>query len=598
MAYYSEDLIEEVISTCDIVEVISEYVSLKKRGRNYIGLCPFHKEKSPSFCVSMDKQIFKCFGCSVGGNVISFIMKIENMEFWESVEFLANRAHIDLARYEKKDYSKKINADPDAVSKEIMFKLSKDIAVFYNKSLNEILKKDNSPLKEYLMKRKLDMSTITKFGIGFDIGSNKLYEYLVSLGYKEKEILSVGVILKNDNGKFYDRFSNRLIFPIFDIRDKVIAFGGRVLDKSLPKYVNSPETDIYSKGRNLYGLNFVKREKQENILIVEGYMDCVSLHKAGITNAVASLGTALTENQASLIKRYTDTVIIGYDQDGAGQDATLRGLDILSKKGLNVKVLKLDKEDTKDPDEYVNKYGVERFKNCLKNSISLVEFKIEKLEKTFDINNMDQKIKLLTAIASILASIANNIERQMYIDLISKRYKIGTGPIISEIEKQLKKSEKEVVIYKDIVDEKQLRIISDNKKRDDQYIIALLMCKNKSIQQTIFDKINENDIQSDIIRRLFVKIRTLSLNYDISKIDILSKIEEEELIQELTEIMYIDVASNTSKFLNEVLDKKYKNNLIKRREEIILALSKDISKDESEMLNVELNQIILELTKR
>ena len=600
MAYYSEDLIEEVLSTCDIVEVVSEYVDLKKRGRNYIGLCPFHREKSPSFCVSMDKQIFKCFGCSVGGNVISFIMKIENMEFWESVEFLANHAHIDLSRFEKKDFVKKSEQnDLNIVSKDKMFDISRDIAVFYNNTLNEVLKKENSNLKDYLQKRNLDAKTITKFGIGFDIGGNKLYEHLKSLNYTEKEILSVGVILKNDNGKFYDRFGGRLIFPIFDARDKVIAFGGRVLDKSLPKYVNSPETEIYYKGRNLYGLNFVKREKQENILIVEGYMDCVSLHKWGVANAVASLGTALTDNQARLLKRYTDTVIIGYDQDGAGQEATLRGLDILKSKGLNVKVLKLDKPDTKDPDEYINKYGVERFRNCLSNSISLVEFKIEKIEKNYNLNNMDEKIKMLTEISLVLSNIENDIERQMYIERISKKYSIGVEPIKREVDKRLRQAIKDEYVYVNSNVDQNLRIVSDNKKRYDKYIIALLMSKNKSIQNIIFDKVKSSDIEDEVLRKLYDKIKELSLLYDISKIDILSKINDEELIKELTEIMYIEIADDKEKFLNEVLRKKHRDFLSSRRMEILNALSKEnISKDESEMLNIELNEIVLELSKK
>lgn len=599
MAYYSEDLIEEVISVCDIVDVISEYVPLKKSGRNFMGLCPFHREKSPSFCVSQDKQIFKCFGCSVGGNVISFIMKIENLEFWESVELLAERAHIDLRRYEVKTFnrSNENNAIIDMPSKETMFNISKDIALFYNKTLNEILKKEKSEVKEYLQKRNLDIATITKFGIGYDIGGNSLFDYLRKMEYNEKEILSVGVILKNENGKFYDRFSSRLIFPIFDSRDRVIAFGGRVLDKSLPKYVNSPETDIYSKGRNLYCLNFAKREKQECILIVEGYMDAISLQRFGISNAVASLGTALTDNQARLLKKYTDTVIIGYDQDSAGQDATLRGLDILSTKGLNVKVLRLDHKDVKDPDEYINKYGVERFKNCLKNSISLVEFKIEKLESSLNINDMDQKVKLLTDIASILANIENNIERQMYIDKIATKYNIGSGPILKEVEKRLKKSIIETVSFDSQIVNKKMQMIADIKKRYDEYIIALLLSKNKSIQNIIFEKVKDEDIADEVVKKLYQEIKNISINYDISKVDILSKIKDEALIKELTDIMYIDISDNKEKLLNEVLLKKQKENLIFRREEIIKKLDTNISKDESEILNVELNQIIVELSK-
>ena len=408
MAYYSGDLIEEVISQNDIVEVISEYVVLKKSGRNYMGLCPFHREKTPSFCVSMDKQIFKCFGCSEGGNVISFIMKIENIDFWDAVEMLAERANIDTSRFEVKDYYNKSNSKNNDL-KDAVFNINKEVAKFYHNNLIELLKEKTNPVKDYIIKRKLDIKTINKFGIGYATGKIPLYDYLIKLGYTKEEILASGIIVENSNGKMYDRFYSRIIFPIFDIRDRVIAFGGRafsqkVLDKTIPKYVNSPENDIYHKGKTLYLMNFAKREKIDNIIIVEGYMDAIALQKFGFTNAVASLGTALTENQARLIKKYTDKVIIGYDQDGAGQAATMRGLDILVNHGLNVKVLKLDHDDVKDPDEYLNKYGAERLKKCIENAISLVEFKVSILEKDLDLENFDSKVKFLTGVSNILSN--------------------------------------------------------------------------------------------------------------------------------------------------------------------------------------------------
>lgn len=314
MAYYSEDLIEEVISQNDIVEVISEYAQLKKRGRNFMGLCPFHREKSPSFCVSMDKQIFKCFGCSVGGNVISFIMKIENLEFWDSVELLAERAHINLEKYEVNNgYNKEYSKEKKDL-KEVLFNINKEVAKYYHNNLIMMLEsKNDNEVKAYVKKRNFDIKTIKRFGIGYANGTIPLYDYLIEKGYKKQEILATGILLENSKGKIYDRFYSRLIFPIMDIRDRVIAFGGRVLDNSLPKYVNSPENDIYIKGKNLYGMNVAKKEKLDNIIIVEGYMDCIALQRSGFTNAVASLGTALTDNQARLIKKYTDNVIIGYE---------------------------------------------------------------------------------------------------------------------------------------------------------------------------------------------------------------------------------------------------------------------------------------------
>lgn len=597
MAYYSEDLIEEVISQNDIVDVIAEYVSLKKSGRNYMGLCPFHREKTPSFCVSMDKQIFKCFGCSEGGNVISFVMKIENLEFWDAIELLAERAHIDTERFEVKTfYNNKMESKKDL--KETLYKINKEIGLYYHNNLVEILKEDKNIVKDYIIKRKLDARTINKFGIGYANGKVPLYEYLIKLGYKKEEILSSGVLIQNERGRIYDRYYSRLIFPIFDIRDRTIAFGGRVLDKSLPKYVNSPENEIYHKGKTLYALNFAKREKLENIIIVEGYMDAIALQKNGFTNVVASLGTALTDAQARLLKKYTDTILIGYDQDGAGQDATLRGMDILVSQKLNVKVIILDKEDVKDPDEYINKYGKERYKNCINNAISLVEFKVSKLEKSLDLNDLDSKIKFLTDTAGILSKIDNNIERDLYIDRIAKKYKLGTGPIIAEIEKKINNnSSNEVIIDMQSINKK-MQMVTNIRKRQEQFIVALILSKDKNIQKLIFEKINSTDIYDENVRKAYNFLVDLKEKYDINKIDILSKIQDEELVREMTDIMYIDISNvNREKLLQDVLKNKNKEKLYMRRDEILKRTSENISKDEMEILQLELNQIVVELSK-
>lgn len=597
MAYYSEDLIEEVISQNDIVDVIAEYVSLKKSGRNYMGLCPFHREKTPSFCVSMDKQIFKCFGCSEGGNVISFVMKIENLEFWDAIELLAERAHIDTERFEVKTfYNNKMESKKDL--KETLYKINKEIGLYYHNNLVEILKEDKNIVKDYIIKRKLDARTINKFGIGYANGKVPLYEYLIKLGYKKEEILSSGVLIQNERGRIYDRYYSRLIFPIFDIRDRTIAFGGRVLDKSLPKYVNSPENEIYHKGKTLYALNFAKREKLENIIIVEGYMDAIALQKNGFTNVVASLGTALTDAQARLLKKYTDTILIGYDQDGAGQDATLRGMDILVSQKLNVKVIILDKEDVKDPDEYINKYGKERYKNCINNAISLVEFKVSKLEKSLNLNDLDSKIKFLTDTAGILSKIDNNIERDLYIDRIAKKYKLGTGPIIAEIEKRINnKSSNEVIIDMQSINKK-MQMVTNIRKRQEQFIVALILSKDKNIQKLIFEKVNSTDIYDENVRKAYNFLVDLKEKYDINKIDILSKIQDEELVREMTDIMYIDISNvNREKLLQDVLKNKNKEKLYMRRDEILKRTSENISKDEMEILQLELNQIVVELSK-
>lgn len=597
MAYYSEDLIEEVISQNDIVEVISEYVALKKSGRNFMGLCPFHREKTPSFCVSLDKQIFKCFGCSEGGNVISFVMKLENLDFWDTVEFLAERAHIDLARYEIKTFtSKKYQEKYDL--KETLFQINKEVGLYYHNNLIEILESNQyHEVKEYIKKRKFDLKTLKKFGIGFANGTTPLYDYLLQKGFTKESILKSGIIVQNAKGKIYDRFFSRLMFPIFDVRDRTIAFGGRVLDNSLPKYVNSPENEVYIKGKNLYGLNLVKKEKFENIIIVEGYMDAIALQKSGFTNTVASLGTALTEDQARLLKKYTDNVIIGYDQDGAGQEATMRGLDILTKRKLNVKVLILDRSDVKDPDEYINKYGAERFKNCLKNSISLVEFKISKFEKELNGDDLDSKVRFLTAVADIIARIENSIERQLYIDKIAQKYHIGSGTILNEVEKRIKKVEgSEVVIDVQSISRK-MQLVTNIRKRQEQYIIALILSKDKKIQQEIYDKIAVEDIHDESVKNVYKFLLNLKETVDINRIDILSKIQDEDLMKEMTEIMYIDVADDKNKLLMDVLKNKNKEKLLLRREEILKRLTENITSDEKEIIQFELNQIVLELSK-
>lgn len=599
MAYYSEDLIEEVISQNDIVEVISEYVNLKKSGRNFMGLCPFHREKTPSFCVSMDKQIFKCFGCSEGGNVISFIMKIENLDFWDSVELLATRAHINLEKYEVNNGYNSEFKKQDKDLKETLYQINKEVAIYYHNNLISMLEaKNDNEVKEYVKKRKFDMKTINRFGIGFANGSVPLYDYLLKKGFKKEDILKTGILLENSKGKIYDRFYSRLMFPIIDIRDRVIAFGGRVLDKSLPKYVNSPENEIYFKSKNLYGMNVAKKEKLDSIIIVEGYMDAIALQKSGITNAVASLGTALTDGQARLVKKYTDNVILGYDQDSAGQEATLRGIEILSNRKLNVKVLLYDKPDAKDADEYLNKYGPERLKNCIANSISTVEYKISRLEKNLDENNMDSKINFLTSVANVIAKIDNSIERELYIDKIARKYNMSTGPILKEVEKRIKKVENDEVVIDMQSLNRKMQLVTNIRKRQEQYIIALILTKNKRIQEEIFARITIDDLQDEDVKKVFKFITDLSNETDINKIDILTKVKDEEIMRELTDIMYIDLTNtDLNKLLQDVLKNKNKEKLYFRRDEIIKRINEDISQDEREVLKLELNQIVLELSK-
>ncbi len=308
MIRYSDELIEEIRTSNDIVDTISQYVQLKRKGRNFFGLCPFHKEKSPSFSVSPDKQVFHCFGCGVGGNVIHFISKIENLDFKDTMEFLAERSGIELPKTENEQFNKR------QILKDKVYKINEVAAMFYHERL---YKPESKIAQEYVKERKLNNATLTSFLIGYSGTHNELYRHLKDNGFSDEEILASSLVNRSENGEFIDRFRKRLMIPISDVRGKVIAFGGRVLDKSLPKYINSPENIVYSKGRNLFGLNVAKKGDLKKIVIVEGYMDAISLYQRGITNVVASLGTSLTEAQGRLLRKYAGQVIISYDSDGA-----------------------------------------------------------------------------------------------------------------------------------------------------------------------------------------------------------------------------------------------------------------------------------------
>lgn len=601
MAIYSDDLLDEVLSSTDIVSLINEYVPLSKRGANYLGLCPFHKEKTPSFTVSPDKQIYKCFGCGQGGNAVSFISKLENLDFRETLELLAERANIDTERYKVQN-----GYNTPAVSKdekEVVFNINKDTARYFYEALVEQVENPQSVLKQYLDKRKLDKNTIVKFGLGF--GSKKnigLIKHLKNLGYKEEEILKAGVVAKNNRGELYENFAGRLIFPMFDIRDRVIGFGGRVLDKSLPKYVNSPENIVYHKGKNLYALNVAKRNSLDYVIMTEGYMDTVALHKSGVSNVVASLGTALTEGQAKLLKKYTSTVVISYDQDNAGQTATLRAIGILEAEGLKIKVLRLDREDAKDPDEYINKYGVEAFKNCIKNSVSGVEYKIIKSRDGKDLNVFEEKVEFLSKVAEILSKIDNSIEQDMYIDLVVSEYNIAKEVLKEEVNKKAKKTVATIQKQKDIsniVVNKKLSGAQNVRKRQEQYIIALLMSNDKKISKEILEKYSAEDFENIELKDIYLELIEISKTEDLSKINVVSKFNDEEKIKIITEVLCIDMSSfDKTKLLSELETNFKKYRYLKKRDEILKRLSdSDIEQDEKSFLEIELTQILKKIGK-
>lgn len=595
---YSDELLDEIKSKNDIVDIVSQYVVLKRSGRNYMGLCPFHKEKSGSFCVSPDKQIFHCFGCGVGGNVFHFISKIENLSFKESIEFLANRAAIELpTSYSEED-------DKLYKLKQRVYEVNKCAAEFYHQNL---YKPTAKPAQDYVKKRRLDNKTLKSFMIGYSGRFNELYIELKQKGFSEEEILASCLVNKNQDGRFIDRFRNRLMFPIMDARQRVIAFGGRVLDDSKPKYINSPEDIVYSKGRHLFAYNLAKKDNPKSIIIVEGYMDAVSLHQRGITNAVASLGTALTEAQGRLLRRSCEKVIIGYDADGAGQAATLRGLEILQNLGCDIRILQI--EGAKDPDEFVVKYGPERFQKYVENAISLVEFKVKMLKKELNLDNVNDKIKFLNEVAKIITKVQNSMEREVYIDKISHEYKVSKEAIYAEVNKILyAKNRSEQIIEKKTVPLKTVtanieeKNVGEKTQKREKLLIYLLVNypdksfeKLKNIITSHLIKIERNSI---ILNKLYEACEKGNINTE----NILNLFQDEDTINYLTEIMSSDFEiADVDKCIDDVVVTYRKELLLQKRNEILgkidNAQNNNLTKEEIANLEAELNNIIIKLAK-
>jgi len=413
--YFSEELIEEIRQRNDIVDVISGYVKLQKKGSSYFGLCPFHNEKSPSFSVSRQKQMYYCFGCGAGGNVITFIMEYENYTFAEAVRLLAERAGVDIPEME---YSKEAKQKADL--KATLLEINKLAAkYFYAQLKTEHAKHAHT----YLTKRGLSEETITAFGLGYSNKySDDLYKYLKTKGYSDELLVKAGLISASEKG-VYDKFWNRVMFPIMDANNRVIGFGGRVMGEGEPKYLNSPETEIFDKSRNLYGLNRARTSRKSYFLICEGYMDVIALHQAGFTNAVASLGTAFTPGHAALIKRYVNEVYLTFDSDGAGTKAALRALPILKEAGITAKIIRMD--PYKDPDEFIKNLGAEAFEERINKARNGFLFSLEVLERDYDMNSPEGKTSFFNEAARRLTEFEEEIERNNYIEAVAEKYHIS-----------------------------------------------------------------------------------------------------------------------------------------------------------------------------
>lgn len=589
MAFYNEQFLDEIKTANDIVDVISEYVTLKRMGTSYKGLCPFHKEKTPSFSVSVDKQIFHCFGCGIGGDVMRFISLIENVDFKEAVEILADRSKIELPNDTENIDFKRVKL------KERLFQLNAVAARYFHNNLYLPEAKD---AVNYIEKRKMDNNTVKKFGLGFSFGyNNDLREYLKSNGFTDEEMVLGGLIIKN-GAEYVDRFRKRLMFPIFDIKDRVIAFGGRVIENTLPKYMNSPETPIYIKSKNIYGLNLARKNKVDKLLIVEGYMDVVSLHKNGIPNAVASLGTALTETQGRLLRKYSSEVVVGYDSDVAGQAATMRGLDILSAIGCNVKIMTIT--GAKDPDEFVNKNGPERLMKLMDKSDTLVEFKLQKLKKEIGIDTTDGKIEYLNKMADIILKIENSIEREVYIKKISSEIGIGEEAIYAELNKRAYGKSTKNIKFKPDDKERENLLIKDKNIPENVYsaekMVVYLLCMN---EKNIFNLIEKYIDYTKFRVNLYKELAEILYGYYRKNIkgNIIDLFNDSEQINVVTGIMQeaLNFGNNIEKVIYDLSGILKKYELEEEKDIILKKLQNRENGLEIKELEGRLNEIFLEL---
>ena len=522
--FIQEEVIEKIKEANDIVDVISESVPLKKSGKNYWGLCPFHQEKTPSFSVTRDKQLFKCFGCGEGGNVITFVMKSKNLPFNEAIKVLAEKANITLEQNE----GDRIRQEKS----QVYYKMHVDAARFFFRNLN-----NHKEIKAYVYNRGITEKSIRSFGLGYALNSwDSLLKYLKSMKYSEEDILRAGLASKNEKGRVYDRFRNRLMFPVFDVRGRVIAFGARVIDDSMPKYLNSPETPIYHKGTHLYGLNFAKKNSDEkSLIIVEGYMDTIALSQAGIKNVVASLGTALTKIQARLLNRYAEEVYISYDADNAGQAATVRGLDILNEEGVKVKVVMIPKG--KDPDDYIREEGMEKFRQLIDEALPLIDYKILKAKDGLELKSEEGRIAYAKRVVQILNEL-DPIEKDVYVQKVSGDTGISEDALMS-----LMKGKREDVVSNVPMSSFKSTHIEAAHIKAERALLKILSDGNMYLREIL----QESDLVLPSHQKLFRIITDKEApikdngTYILSRCNDVETSKEWTLISELVEIPEIDV---------------------------------------------------------
>lgn len=535
--YYPDELVEEIRAKNDIVDVISGYVRLKKQGSNYFGLCPFHNEKSPSFSVSQNKQMYHCFGCGAGGNVFTFIMEYENYTFPEAIKYLAQKAGVSLPEIEYDENARK----RDNKRAQIL-ELNKDVAKFYYYMLRS---PQGQTGMDYLTGRKLSAETINRFGLGYaGKYSNEMLNYLKQKGYTEALIREAGLVNYDEKNGLYDKFWNRVMFPIQDVNHRVIGFGGRVMGDGKPKYLNSPETIVFDKSRNLYGLNHARTSRKNHLILCEGYMDVIAMHQAGFTEAVASLGTAFTSGQASLLKRYTTEVLLTYDSDEAGTKAALRAIPILKEAGLNGKVIHL--EPYKDPDEFIKNLGAEEFQKRIDEAENCFFFEIRVLQKQYDMNDPAAQTQFQREIAKKLCEFPEELERENYLRAVARQFMIQPDQLRKLVMSYAAKmgGAPETVRPKPTVNKTKN---PENSGKTAQKLLLTWLVDEPEIYQKLEKYIDVTDFTEPLYQRTAEKLFTDFKNGQWNPAAIISMFEDEEEQREVAALFNTKLEKITTK---------------------------------------------------
>ncbi|MGR5590652.1 DNA primase [Peptoniphilus grossensis] len=572
MYVINDNVLDEIRDRADIVDLIGEYVDLKRSGSNYMGLCPFHSEKTPSFSVSPSKSIFKCFGCGVGGDVITFIMKRENLNFPEAVEFLAEKYNVRLSEY--KDENKEARD-----KRNRLYDINREAAMHFLNNLSSSQK-----AQKYLRDRGLSDKTIRAYGLGYSKDSwTDLYDHLTKLGYKEEELLDLNLISKSKNGNYIDRFRDRVMFPIINRNNKVIAFGARGFGDAKPKYLNSRETPIFHKGSNLFNMNIISRESsRQRIILVEGYMDVISLYNSGINYSVASLGTSLTEDQAAIIKKMAKDIYICYDSDKAGINATSRAIDIFLSKSCKPKIIEL--EGGLDPDDFIKKYGMEGFENKIKSAISYIDFKIKILRENFNLEEAEGLSNFTLESAKILSSIKNPIERDIFVKEFSKKYNISYKAIENYINylnrNKIKSEKKEKFKLK-----KNTNVVKSTKTRAQEELLSYSLLDN-DIYNYIKNKIQVFYFTNAMTRASFEEIPKM-FEEEMEVSEFLNLLEKNRLIDSNFKENILGIIKNihvNEKIVDELIKTLERNYLQKEKERILENIDKLQGEEDKNLL--------------